>query len=94
MTYNIYHGEHYYNLGTSNLEEVAEIINKYKPDFVALQEVDSMTNRTASIHNNIPKDLVKVLAEKTNMYGYFGKAVDYSSGGMAKGSCRDFQLKQ
>jgi len=93
MTYNIYHGEHFYSLGTSNLEEIAEIINEYKPDFVALQEVDSMTDRTASIHNNIPQDLVKVLAEKTNMYGYFGKAIDYSSGGYGEGILSRFPVK-
>lgn len=93
MTYNIYHGEHFYTRGTSNLDEIAEIINEYKPDFVALQEVDSMTNRTASVNKNIPQDLVQVLGEKTNMYGFFGKAMDYSNGGYGEGILSRFPVK-
>ncbi|WP_257669446.1 endonuclease/exonuclease/phosphatase family protein [Parapedobacter tibetensis] len=85
MTYNIYHGEHNYNPGNSNLQEIADIINAYKPDFVALQEVDSMTNRTAGFNNGVPKDLVQELAKLTGMHGYFAKAIDYSNGGYGEG---------
>ncbi len=87
MTYNIYHGEQCYNRGSSNLEQVAEIINRHRPDFVAMQEVDSMTNRTAPLKGNggVPQDIVKVLAEKTGMHGFFGKAIDYDNGGYGEG---------
>jgi len=85
MTYNIYHGEQHYDMGKSNLEKVAAVINQYKPDFVAMQEVDSMTNRTATFNDGVKKDLVKELAKLTGMYGFFGKAMDYSDGGYGEG---------
>lgn len=85
LTYNIYHGEQGYDKGRSNLEDIAAIIKQYKPDFVALQEVDSMTERTAKFNNGIRKDLVKELAAQTGMHGYYGKAMDYSSGGYGEG---------
>lgn len=85
MTYNIYHGEKNYDRGNSNLQEIARVINTYKPDFVAMQEVDSMTNRTKSFNNGIAKDLVQELAGLTGMYGYFGKAMDFSNGGYGEG---------
>jgi len=85
MTYNIFHGEQRYSQGKSNLKLVAEVINQYKPDFVALQEVDSMTNRSATIHEGTPKDLMKELAKMTGMYGFFGKAINYSNGAYGEG---------
>ncbi len=85
MTYNIFHGEQNYSHGESNLQKVADVINKYKPDFVALQEVDSMTNRTATFNGGIKKDLMKELASLTGMYGFFGKAINYSDGGYGEG---------
>lgn len=85
MTYNIYHGEQRYASGKSNLEKVAEIINLYNPDFVALQEVDSMTNRSASLNNGIPNSLVQELAKMTGMYGFFGKAMNFDTGGYGEG---------
>ncbi|PWD98888.1 endonuclease/exonuclease/phosphatase family protein [Marinilabilia rubra] len=85
MTFNIYHGEQNYNPGKSNLEEVAKVINRYKPDFVALQEVDSMTNRSAGLNEGTPFNQVAKLAEMTGMYGYFGKAIDFSNGGYGEG---------
>jgi len=93
MTYNIYHGEQRYSLGKSNLEQVAVVINKYQPDFVALQEVDSMTNRTATFNEGIKKDLVQELAKMTNMYGFFGKAINYSEGGYGEGILSRFPVK-
>ncbi len=85
LTYNIYHGEAHYKPGNSNIDQVAQLINKYKPDFVALQEVDSMTNRTATFNHGIRKDFMEELALKTGMYGYFAKAIDYSDGGYGEG---------
>ncbi|HLW51167.1 MAG TPA: endonuclease/exonuclease/phosphatase family protein [Sphingobacteriaceae bacterium] len=85
MTYNIYHGEEGYNRGHSNIQRIADLINEYQPDFVALQEVDSMTNRTAAFNGGVPKDLMKELAGLTGMHGYFAKAIDYSNGGYGEG---------
>ncbi len=85
MSYNIYHGEQYYDNGKSNLQEIANLIKEINPDFVALQEVDSMTQRTAEINNQIPLDLVNELAEMTGMHGYFAKAIDFSNGGYGEG---------
>jgi endonuclease/exonuclease/phosphatase family metal-dependent hydrolase len=85
MTYNIYHGERSNEPGKSNLKDIANIINQVKPDFVALQEVDSMTNRSATFNDSIPQNLVKELAGMTGMYGFFGKAIDYGNGGYGEG---------
>lgn len=85
MTFNIFHGEVNGTQGKSNLQQVAELINQYQPDFVALQEVDSMTNRSASLNNGVRKELVQELARLTGLYGYFGKAIDFSNGGYGEG---------
>ncbi|EMS35034.1 Putative secreted protein [Mariniradius saccharolyticus AK6] len=81
LTFNIYHGENPYHAGESNLAEVAALIQKYQPDFVALQEVDSMTVRSASSQGGRKVDLAAELAELTGMHGYFAKAIDFSQGG-------------
>lgn len=73
LTYNIYHGEN--AEGESNLDAVAEIINAFRPDLVALQEVDNKTRRARGL------DLTAELAERTGMEGIFGKAMNYSGGG-------------
>lgn len=93
MTYNIYHGEQPYNPGNSNLPQIAELINKLNPDFVALQEVDSMTNRSAGINSGEPKDLVLELSRMTGMTGFFGKAIDYSDGGYGEGILSRFPAR-
>lgn len=85
LTFNIYHGEAHYERGTSNLQKIAAVINEYQPDFVAMQEVDSMTNRTARFNNGQRIDIVKELAALTNMNGYFAKAIDYDNGGYGEG---------
>ncbi|MBU3124512.1 endonuclease/exonuclease/phosphatase family protein [Sinomicrobium weinanense] len=85
MTYNIYHGESNYKEGESNLKGIADVINQYQPDFTALQEVDSMTQRTAGFNNGEKKDLVRELEKLTGMHGGFGKAIDFSKGGYGEG---------
>jgi len=85
LTWNIYHGESHYRPGTSNLEAIAKVINEYKPDLVALQEVDNQTQRTAGFNHGVRKDLVQELAALTGMHGYFGKAMDYDGGGYGEG---------
>jgi endonuclease/exonuclease/phosphatase family metal-dependent hydrolase len=85
MTYNIYHGEDPYNLGTSNIQEIADLINTIKPDLVALQEVDSMTNRTRDFNPEGKLDLMLELGKLTGMESYFAKAIDFSEGGYGEG---------
>jgi endonuclease/exonuclease/phosphatase family metal-dependent hydrolase len=85
LTYNIYHGEDPYNRGKSNISEIAALINQIKPDLVALQEVDSMTNRTKGFNPEGKKDLVYELEKLTGMNGYFAKAIDFSEGGYGEG---------
>lgn len=85
MTYNIYHGEDPYHPGNSNIKEIAELINAVKPDFVALQEVDSMTNRTKGFNPDGKKDLMLELEKLTGMKSFFAKAIDFSEGGYGEG---------
>jgi len=85
MTYNIYHGEHAENPGKSNLGKIASLIDEHEPDLVALQEVDSMTRRSAQLVSGGPVDQVQELAEMTGMHGYFGKAISFDGGGYGVG---------
>lgn len=92
LSYNIYHGELAYQPGKPNLDSVAAFINKVKPDFVACQEVDSATGRSALYYGK-KIDYIRELAFKTNMHGYFGKAMDYDSGGYGEGLLSKVPLK-
>lgn len=85
LTYNIYHGEDPYHPGKSNLREIAELINTLKPDLVALQEVDSMTNRTKNFNPKGKLDLMEELGKLTGMKPFFAKAIDFSEGGYGEG---------
>lgn len=84
LSYNIYHGEDPLNPGNSNLDSIADFINQLGPDLVLLQEVDSMTTRSASIYG-VKTDLLELLALKTGMKSYFAKAMDYAEGGYGEG---------
>ncbi|MDD7342908.1 MAG: endonuclease/exonuclease/phosphatase family protein [Bacteroidales bacterium] len=73
MTYNIRAGS------MTTVDSLAEFISIHHPDFVALQEVDVMTKRAnAKKMNGI--NIVSALAERTNMFGYFGKALNFTGG--------------
>lgn len=80
MSYNIYHGENPYQRGTSNMGDVTALIKMIKPDFLALQEVDSMTLRTAGFAGS-KLDLTDIWAKSSGMNGFFAKAIDFSEGG-------------
>lgn len=56
-------------------EPYAELINKYSPDVVCLQEVDYMTIR------NGKKDFLNELAEATGMFPYWCQSFSYQGGG-------------
>ena len=72
MTYNIKNG-----LGMDNVcsyQRIADAIKKAAPDVVALQEVDSVTNR--SNHKYVLGEIAKL----TDMSAYFAPAIDFDGG--------------
>lgn len=73
MTYNLRFGE------LASLEELASHIKSFKPDFVALQEVDCHTTRKRAI-KQAGKDFIGELAYNTGMFGFYGKTIDYEGG--------------
>ena len=58
----------------TNPQRVADVINRINPDVVALQEVDSVTERVEWA------DQIRQLSEMTGMYPVFAHAVDRSKG--------------
>lgn len=73
MTYNLRFGE------LADMDRLAEEIKKYNPDFVALEEVDVNTNRTAAGQNK-GLNYINELAWRTGLFGYYGRAIDFASG--------------
>ncbi|TLU99240.1 endonuclease/exonuclease/phosphatase family protein [Dyadobacter luticola] len=75
MTYNIHHCNPPSAGDKIDVEAIAKVINAEKPDFVALQEVDSNTERSGK-----GKNQAQQLAELTGMKFYFSKAIDHQGG--------------
>ena len=77
VAYNIKHGRGMD--GQVDLERAANLISKWKPDLVALQEIDRETERSGNV------DQTKRLAKMTGLHGSFGPFFDYQGGqyGMA-----------
>ena len=72
MSYNIRNG-----LGMddkTDLERIAEVINRISPDIVAVQEVDSVTNRSRQM------DILKEIAGFTGNYHVFCAAIGFDGG--------------
>ena len=84
LTYNILHGERADRPSVSNIPEVSNLLIQLQPEVVALQEVDSMTARSATIHGE-PIDYIYKLRQETGYRGYFAKAMDYDGGGYGEG---------
>lgn len=57
-----------------NCQRTANVINNACPDVVAIQELDSITNRSGQT------DVLKELGERTQMYSYFAPAIDFDGG--------------
>lgn len=72
MSYNIKNANGMDNV--YNFQRIANVINNTSPDVVAIQEVDSMTNRSGQ------KYVLGEIAERTQMHGYFAPAIDYDGG--------------
>ena len=75
MTYNIHHCNPP-SAGTKiEVDAIARVITKEKPDFVALQEVDVNTERSGKGINQ-----ARELARLTGMHYFFSKAIDHQGG--------------
>ena len=72
MSYNIKNANGMDNV--CNFQRIANVINNASPDVVAIQEVDSMTNRSGQ------KYVLGEIADRTQMHGYFAPAIDYDGG--------------
>lgn len=72
MTYNIRHGAGMDDV--LNLERTASVINRWKADFVALQEVDSCAKRTHGV------DQISELSRLTLMHGTYAAAIPLQGG--------------
>lgn len=73
MAYNIHHGEGMDSV--VDLERLAALIRDQDPDLVAIQEVDSSTERTGRV------DQTARLAELTGLHAAFGAFMPYQGGG-------------
>lgn len=73
MTYNLRFGE------LAGMDRLAEEIKAMNPDFVAIQEVDVNTGRSAKMHND-GLNFVTELAQRTGLFGYYGRAIDLGKG--------------
>ena len=73
MTYNLRFGE------LAGMDEFAEFIKSEQPDIVALQECDWKTQRERAPKQN-GKTFINELAFYTEMFGIYGKAIDYKGG--------------
>lgn len=72
MCYNIRNGRGLDNV--TDLQRTADVILKQQPDVVAIQEIDSVTNRSKQV------DVLQVLAEKTQMYHTYAPAIAFDGG--------------
>lgn len=86
LSYNIHHAENM--KGEVDIQGIANIILATNPDLVALQEVDSSTNRVKKSNQ------LKELAEATGMYIYFGKAMDHDGGGFGNGVLSRYPIEK
>lgn len=77
LSYNIHHARN--ESGVVDVPGLAQFIHAQKADIIALQEVDSMCNRSGRI------DIMQELGRLTGMYYYFGKAMNYDGGGYGEG---------
>ncbi|GAB2792401.1 endonuclease/exonuclease/phosphatase family protein [Rhabdobacter roseus] len=75
MTYNVFHCSPPSTNGKIEVETTAAVINREKPDLVALQEIDVHNERSGKeLHQ------ARELARLTGMYYYFSKGIDYRGG--------------
>lgn len=89
MTYNIHIANPPSKPSVVDIEAIANVINKVKPDFVALQEVDRFTERSGK-----DLDQAQKLAELTGMNYRFFKALDRSGGEYGVAILTRFEIEE
>lgn len=65
------------SLGMDNItdhQRVADVINRINPDIIAIQELDSVTNRSNQV------DVLDALSRKTLMFPTYAAAIDHDGG--------------
>lgn len=72
MSYNVKNANGMDNV--CSYQRIADAINKVKPDIVAIQELDSMTNRSGQ------KYVLQEIATLAQMNAYFAPAINYDGG--------------
>ena len=72
MSYNVRNGNGLD--GTRSYRRIGDAIRKQRPQYVAIQEVDSMTGRSGH------RDVLKELAIESGLYPTFGKAISFDGG--------------
>lgn len=72
MTYNIHNAIGMD--GKTDYKRIGEIIAYYNPEVIALQEVDSVTERSYG------KDVLKILGKATGMHCTYARTMDYEGG--------------
>ncbi|KPM47296.1 endonuclease/exonuclease/phosphatase family protein [Jiulongibacter sediminis] len=82
LTFNIFHGATM--KGDFDLDHIASVINSVKPDLVALQEVDHLTNRSKKYN------LMNELAIRTNFSPLFARAMEFDGGEYGEGILSKF----
>ena len=72
ITYNIRNAKGMDN--KTDYGRIVSVITNAQPDIIALQELDSVTKRNGG------EDVIKILAEKTQLSYLFGAAINYQGG--------------
>jgi endonuclease/exonuclease/phosphatase family metal-dependent hydrolase len=72
LCYNIHYGQG--NDGVYDLQRLADVINRAKPDLVALQEVDVVVKRSGRVHQ------LRELAKLTGLQARYGPTQHYQGG--------------
>ncbi|MCC9167915.1 endonuclease/exonuclease/phosphatase family protein [Pontibacter harenae] len=85
MTYNIWGAR---PGGIPNLQEIADVIKRVKPDLVALQEVDAYTSR-----NGVNVHVARELAGLCGMEYFFAKAINNYGGEYGDAVLSRFPIK-
>lgn len=75
MAYNIHHANPPSVPNLIDINAIAAVINRERPDIVALQEVDVRTRRSGTT-----LDQAQTLASRTGMHVFFSKSIDYQGG--------------
>jgi len=84
ISYNIYHGENPTIPGKPTLDTIADYIVLLQPEAIALQELDSMTLRSATIYGEKINQISRISRE-TGYRGYFGRSMAFEEGAYGNG---------